>query len=94
MNSEEALQKLQSIYDAAYIEKYAKAVPADMLNEEYKNFVDYTDALTDAWKFFGKRNMFDKRKDVGFEVTPKFADDWKQATEKQKSLIEMEIEGR
>lgn len=94
MNSEEALQKLQSIYDAAYIEKYAKAVPADMLNEEYKNFVDYTDALTDAWKFFGKRNMFDKRKDVGFEVTPKFADDWKQAAEKQKSLIEMEIEGR
>lgn len=94
MNSDSALEKLRQIYSAAFIEKYAKAVPADMLGNRYESFVDYATDLTDAWKFFGKRNMFDKRRDVGFTVSPTFPRDWEKEAAAQKSLIDMVIEGK
>lgn len=94
MDSARATEILQNIYNAAYIEKYAKAVPADMLDEKYETFSEYAYALNDAWKFFGKRNMFDKRKDVGFMVSTNFAEDWQKATTKQKQLIDITIEGK
>lgn len=91
MTSKQACEMLNAIYNDAYIERYSKAVPADLLEKSYENFGDYTNDLSDTWKYFGKKNIFDKRKDVGFEVTASFPDDWNSAKEKQRNLIKINI---
>ena len=91
MTSKDACEMLNAIYNAAYAERYSKAVPADLLEKSYENFGDYANDLSDTWKFFGKKNIFDKRKDVGFEVTANFPNDWNSAKEKQRGLIKIDI---
>lgn len=91
MTSKEACDILRAIYDAAFIEQYSKAVPADMLDKTYEDFSDYASDLSKAWKFFGKRNIFDKRKDVGFDVSKNFSGDWISAREKIQNLIKIDI---
>ena len=91
MTSSEALEMLKKIYEAAFEEQYSKAVPADMLSETYEKFADYSEALCNVWKFFGKRNIFDKRKDVGFDPLKNFPDQWNKAREHQWLLINMNV---
>lgn len=91
MSSSEALEMLQKIYETAFVEQYSKAVPADMLSNEYNNFGDYSRDLADVWKFFGKRNMFDKRNDVGFNPLETFPIEWNEAREHQQSLINLNV---
>ncbi|MCQ2120482.1 MAG: exodeoxyribonuclease V subunit gamma [Fibrobacter sp.] len=91
MTSCEAMEILQKIYQAAFVEQYSKAVPADMLSNEYNIFGDYAKDLADAWKFFGKRNTFDKRKDIGFTTLETFTSEWNEARKHQQSLINMNV---
>lgn len=91
MTSKEACEMLNEIYKEAYIERYSKAVPADLLEKSYENFGEYANDLSDTWKYFGKKNIFDKRKDVGFEVTANFPDSWNSAREKQQNLMKIDI---
>lgn len=86
----EALQKLKDIYSAAFVEQFSKAVPADMMANTYENFSDYTKDLADAWKYFAKRNVFDKRKDVGFNVSESFKNEWECARQHEMALINID----
>ncbi len=91
MRSSEAVELLKEIYSTAFVKQYSKAAPADMLINEYSNFGDYAKDLSDVWKFFGKRNMFDKRKDVGFTPLETFPSEWNEAREHQQSLIQLNV---
>ena len=52
-----------------------------------KVFSDFSDKLDDAWDYFGKKNLFDKRRDIGFTVDATFLDQWKTAKDQQSELL-------
>lgn len=96
MTPSEAKDILSKLYDKTFREKYAKAVPIDMLDKEIKNFDEYSSGLTNAWAYFDKRHLFSKRKDVGFDPLNDFAENngkWESEAQKQKNLFRIEIAG-
>ena len=84
---EQARQRLQSIYDLAFKKRYSKAVPVDLFDQNIENFSDFSDKLDDAWNYFGKKNLFDKRRDIGFTVDATFLDQWNTAKKQQSELL-------
>ena len=94
MTPEEARETLSALYDKAFQQKYSKAVPIDMVDMEINNFADYSKGLADAWKYFDKRHLLDKRKDTGFDPQKDFGGEgsvWQDEAKKQKKLFRISI---
>ena len=94
MTPEEAKATLSALYDKAFQQKYSKAVPIDMVDKEVNNFTDYCKGLADAWKYFDKRHLLDKRKDTGFDPQKDFGGEgsaWQSEAKKQKNLFRISI---
>lgn len=94
MTSAEACQKLQEIFHRAFVEKFPKALPADILNENISDFDSYEKKLHEAWKYFDKRHLFDLRKDLGYGPNDDFEDSqspWKKDVAIHKDLIAVNI---
>ncbi|MBO7550576.1 MAG: exodeoxyribonuclease V subunit gamma [Fibrobacter sp.] len=94
MTPEQARKILSALYDKAFQKKYSKAVPIDMVDETVENFADYTQKLSNAWAYFEKRHLLDKRKDTGFDPQNDFNGEsgaWFTEAKKQKDLFRIEI---
>ena len=94
MTPEEARAMLSAIYDKAFQQKYSKAVPIDMVDETITTFHEYSQMLNNAWTYFDKRHLLDKRKDTGFDPQSDFNGElgaWQEEAKKQKSLFRIEI---
>ena len=94
MTPEEARTMLSTIYDKAFQQKYSKAVPIDMVDETITTFHEYAQMLSNAWTYFDKRHLLDKRKDTGFDPQNDFNGElgaWQEEAKKQKSLFRIEI---
>lgn len=88
----EARSTLQKIYRLAYQERYSKCVPVDFLDEkdpltDFYKFCDKLEEEHGPWTYFGKRHLFDKKRDIGFTPGDTFADEWKKAAEQQNELL-------
>lgn len=95
MEPSEAKGILSTLYSKSFQQKYAKAVPVDLLGKKFDNFDDYASGLSDAWKYFEKRHLFNKRKDVGFDPINDFGENnnWEGEAQKQKELFKIQIAG-
>ena len=65
-----------------------------MVDMEINNFADYSKGLADAWKYFDKRHLLDKRKDTGFDPQKDFGGEgsvWQDEAKKQKKLFRISI---
>ena len=94
MTPKEARTMLSTIYDKAFQQKYSKAVPIDMVDETITTFHEYAQMLSNAWTYFDKRHLLDKRKDTGFDPQKDFNGElgaWQKEAKKQKSLFRIEI---
>ena len=89
-----AKEILQNLYHKSFCEKYSKAVPADILDKKIEKFSDYTNMVSNAWSYFEKAKVFDKRKDLGFSPNINFSNEWKVAVEQQNGLITFSIVGK
>lgn len=97
MSPQDASSMLTKIYDEAFgnleqrIMPYSKAVPADLLDDVKgsDDIYDFRAKLLDGpWEYFGKKDLFDPVRDVGFD-TDNFQDQWEMAKMKMKSLIQI-----
>jgi len=92
-----ACRILQDIYEAAFGNEtelpYSKAVPAELLDSSsISNIRSYKDQLLSGpWEYFDKKSLFDPITDVGFDA-PNFMNQWKDATEKMRSLMQIKID--
>jgi exodeoxyribonuclease V gamma subunit len=94
MTPEEARTTLSALYDKAFQQKYSKAVPIDMVDETITSFFEYSQKLNNAWAYFDKRHLLDKRKDTGFDPQNDFNGElgaWSAEAKKQKDLFRIEI---
>jgi exodeoxyribonuclease V gamma subunit len=97
MTQTQAIETLQEIYTAAFGDEtqlpYSKAVPAEMIDIQGINSIRaFKDKLlTDSWKFFDKKSLFDPITDVGFDAA-NFTNQWKEATQKMRSLMQITID--
>ena len=88
---------LQDIYAAAFGNEtqlpYSKAVPASMLDANgVTNIRAYKEKLlSESWKYFDKKSLFDPITDVGFDAND-FANQWKEATQKMRALMQFTID--
>ena len=87
---------LQDIYTAAFGDEthrpFFKAVPASLLDssniQDIRSFKEQL--IRGPWEYFDKKSLFDPITDVGFEAND-FANQWKEATEKMQSLMQITI---
>ena len=94
MTPEEARTTLSALYDKAFQQKYSKAVPIDMVDETITTFFEYSQKLNNAWTYFEKRHLLEKRKDTGFDPQNDFNGElgaWSTEAKKQKDLFRIEI---
>lgn len=91
MDSMEAVSILQRIYQKAFVDRFSKAMPVEMLWEEISDFEHYHGGILKNWKFFDKKNLFDIRKDCGFDQKKDFTEFgvWYIEAKEQKSLIQL-----
>lgn len=67
---EEAKATLSEIYKLAFLKNYSKCIPVDLLDEVFEDFTDFEDKLNDKhgpWAYFGKKHLFDKQRDLGYD---------------------------
>ncbi|MBP5767866.1 MAG: exodeoxyribonuclease V subunit gamma [Fibrobacter sp.] len=94
MTPVKAQELLQDIYTAAFGDEtnrpFSKAVPASLLDStQIKDIRSFKDQLLKGpWEYFDKKSLFDPITDVGFDAND-FANQWKEASEKMKSLMQM-----
>ena len=94
MTPVKAQELLQDIYTAAFGDEtnrpFSKAVPASLLDStQIKDIRSYKEQLLKGpWEYFDKKSLFDPITDVGFDAID-FANQWKEASEKMKSLMQM-----
>ncbi len=94
LNRESAAEILNDIYKAAYVEKFSKCTPINLLTKDFENIYKYKGTITGEngeWKYFAKAKLFDVLHDVGFTYGS-FSDaenpnEWQQAVNHQKKLI-------
>ena len=97
MTPHKASKILQDIYTAAFGNEtqlpYSKAVPASLLDaSSIINIRAFKDKLlTESWKYFDKKTLFDPITDVGFEAS-NFTNQWKDATKKMRALMQFSID--
>ena len=88
---------LQDIYTAAFGDEsqlpYSKAVPASMLDASgIINIHAFKEKLlSESWKYFDKKTLFDPITDVGFDASD-FTNQWKEATKKMRGLMQFTID--
>ncbi|MCF0223224.1 MAG: exodeoxyribonuclease V subunit gamma [Fibrobacter sp.] len=102
--SVEARDTLSKIYDLAFRKKYSKCVPVDLLDEEFSGFNEFEEKLNDShgpWAYFGKKHLFDKQRDLGYDPLHKdfvsfgqkdgenvvTGGEWYKAVSQQKELL-------
>jgi len=94
MTPVKAQELLQDIYTAAFGDEtnrpFSKAVPASLLDStQIKDIRSFKEQLLKGpWEYFDKKSLFDPITDVGFDAND-FANQWKEASEKMKSLMQM-----
>lgn len=94
MTPVKAQELLQDIYTAAFGDEtsrpFSKAVPASLLDStQIKDIRSFKEQLLKGpWEYFDKKSLFDPITDVGFDAID-FANQWKEASEKMKSLMQM-----
>ncbi len=97
MTPHKANEILQDIYTAAFGDEsqlpYSKAVPASMLDASgIINIRAFKEKLlSESWKYFDKKTLFDPITDVGFDAI-NFTDQWKEATQKMRGLMQFTID--
>ena len=97
MTPHKANEILQDIYTAAFGDEsqlpYSKAVPASMLDASgIINIRTFKEKLlSESWKYFDKKTLFDPITDVGFDAI-NFTDQWKEATQKMRGLMQFTID--
>lgn len=87
-----ARKLLNAIYQKAFVQKYNKLVPFDLLsNPSIKNFSEYVklfygeNSESNPWRFFAGRKLFDIENVCGFSQE-NFMEEWNVAVEEQKAL--------
>ena len=94
MTPVKAQELLQDIYTAAFGDEtsrpFSKAVPASLLDStQIKDIRSFKEQLLKGpWEYFDKKSLFDPITDAGFDAID-FANQWKEASEKMKSLMQM-----
>ena len=97
MTPQKANEILQDIYTAAFGDEtqlpYSKAVPASMLDANgVTNIRAFKEKLlSDSWKYFDKKALFDPITDAGFDAS-NFVNQWKEATQKMRTLMQFTID--
>ena len=97
MTPRKANEILQDIYTAAFGDEsqlpYSKAVPASMLDASgIINIRAFKEKLlSESWKYFDKKTLFDPITDVGFDASD-FTNQWKEATQKMRELMQFTID--
>jgi exodeoxyribonuclease V gamma subunit len=97
MTPRKANEILQDIYTAAFGDEsqlpYSKAVPASMLDASgITNIRAFKEKLlSESWKYFDKKTLFDPITDVGFDASD-FTNQWKEATQKMRGLLQFTID--
>lgn len=105
--SEEAQSILIEIYALAFQQGYSKCVPVDLLDENIEDFSSFANMLDNShgpWAYFGKKHLFDKKRDLGFnpdqfiipseqkddsdEVFDEVKGEWYDAITQQKKLLQ------
>ena len=90
-----AIEKLNDIYEKAFIKKYSKILPIEFLDDDGLSFESYIDKLKDdgqwgenPWKYFSARKLFDVEKEdvCGFNQE-NFNKDWSKEVDNQKELL-------
>ncbi len=93
MTPETARQILQTIYDR--METEHRCIPAEWLvspaKENHADFAAFEKGLKSGfndspWQYFSKKDLFDVRKDVGFNED-KFTEEWNAAADAQNALF-------
>lgn len=91
-----AIEKLNDIYEKAFIKKYSKILPIEFLDDDGLSFESYIDKLKDdgqwgenPWKYFSARKLFDVEKEEVCGFKPEDFDiKWKNEEAKdQKDLL-------
>ena len=90
-NGNDALNILNTIYEKAFKEQFAKVIPFDYLEEKNLTYSKYiksfkSDAVTNPWRFFSVANLFEIEKVCGFNEDD-FSEVWPLEAERQKKLI-------
>ena len=99
ISPEEAIERLKTIYQYAYIDQYAVAAPIKILEDNktgprIKSFEDLENNLKSdengAWRYFKKGKMFNLRTDIGFDAFnhEAFVEQWNAAKEHQLRLVD------
>lgn len=66
----EARDTLVEIYNLAFQKNYSVCVPVDLFDEVFNGFNDFEDKLNgehSPWSYFGKKHLFDKQRDLGYD---------------------------